>query len=266
MWTTLVLAASLSTAPHDVGALTLTNVRATYGPHGIARGDNKLLPGDHLFLSFEIEGITLDPNGKALYSMATEVSDSKNKMLFKQDPRDLEAVGTLGGGILPAFAQIDTPLTQSAGDYTVKVTVTDRANKKSQTLSQVFQVQPAGFGIARLTTTTDPEGRFARSVFGVGDTLWLNYSLVGFARDKTSTQPDLTVECRVLDDKGQPTMAKPFEGAINKDLPSNSPGAPVQFQLSLNRTGKFTVELTATDKIAKKTATLKFPLTVYSSK
>jgi hypothetical protein len=266
MWTTLVLAAALSAAPHDASALALSNVRATYGPYGIARGDNKLLPGDHLYLSFEIDGITLDGNGKALYSMATEVSDSKNKVLFKQDPRELEAVGTLGGATLPAYVQIDTPLTQPAGDYTVKVTVTDRANKKTQTLSQVFQVQPASFGIARLTTTTDPEARFARSVFGIGDTLWLNYSLVGFSRDKTSSQPDLTVECRVLDDKGQPTMAKPFEGAINKDLPSNSPGAPVQFQLSLNRTGKFTVELKATDKLTKKTATLTFPITVVSLK
>jgi hypothetical protein len=266
MWTTLVLAAALSTAPHDVGALALSNVRATYGPHGIARGDNKLSPGDHLFLSFEIDGITVDANGKALYSMATEVSDGKNKTLFKQDPRDLEALATLGGATLPAFVQVDTPLTQPAGDYTVKVTVTDRANKRTQTLSQMFQVQPAGFAIVRLTTTTDPEARFTRSVFGVGDTLWLNYSLVGFSRDKTSTQPDLTIECRVLDDKGQPTMAKPFEGAINKDLPSNSPAAPVQFQLSLNRPGKFTVELKATDKIAKKTATVTFPLTVVPSK
>src|SRR5262249_40336289 len=172
MWTTLVLAAALGTAPQDAGALTLTNMRATYGPHGIARGDNKVLPGDHIFISFEIDGITLDANGKALYSMATEISDSKNKMLFKQDPRDLEAVRALGGATLPAFAQVDTPLTQAAGDYTVKVTVTDRAGKRSQTLSQVFQVQPAAFGIVRLTTTTDPEARFTRSVYGVGDTLW----------------------------------------------------------------------------------------------
>jgi hypothetical protein len=266
MWTTLVLAAALSTAPHEAGALTLSNLRATYGPHGIARGDNKLLPGDLLFLSFEIDGITVDANGKALYSMATEFSDSKGKMLFKQDASDKEMIAPLGGGTLPAVLQADTPVTQAPGDYTVKLTVTDRVSKKTQTLSQVFQVLPPGFGIIRLMTTTDPEGRFARSVYGVGDSLWLNYSLIGFSRDKTSMQPDLTFECRILDEKGQPTMAKPFDGAINKDVPSNSLVVPVQFQIPLNRTGKFSLELTATDKLAKKTATLKFPLTVFSPK
>jgi hypothetical protein len=49
---------------------------------------------------------------------------------------------------------------------------------------------------------------------------------------------------------------------VNKDVPDNLPMVPMQFMLSLNRPGKFTVELTATDQVAKKTTKLSFPLTV----
>ena len=40
----------------------------------------------------------------------------------------------------------------------------------------------------------------------------------------------------------------------------------MQFWLPLNRAGKFTVKLKATDVIGKKTAELSFPITVYDSK
>jgi hypothetical protein len=41
---------------------------------------------------------------------------------------------------------------------------------------------------------------------------------------------------------------------------------PVQFYLLLNRPGKFTVELTATDLIANKTDKSVFPLTVHPAR
>src|SRR5713226_7158977 len=97
MLTTAVLIAALSLAPGQAGRLDLTNVRTTYGPLGISRSDTRLLPGDSFCISFDIEGITVDRGGKVLYSMTTVFTDSKGKTVFKQEPRDLEAINALGG-------------------------------------------------------------------------------------------------------------------------------------------------------------------------
>ena len=43
-------------------------------------------------------------------------------------------------------------------------------------------------------------------------------------------------------------------------------GLTMQFALAINRTGKFTVELTATDQLSKQSAKVSFPLTVTKAK
>jgi hypothetical protein len=88
----------------------------------------------------------------------------------------------------------------------------------------------------------------------------VNFAAVGF--DRKSEQPNLEVTMRVLDDQGRPTVAKPFTGAVTKGIPKQVLAVPMQFALTLNRAGKFKVEVKATDKVSGKTATLTFPLTV----
>ena len=149
MLMTLPLLAALAVTPNQADALTLTDVRVTSGILGPTRQNTKYLPGDTLSLSFIINGITADPNGKVLYSIATEVTDAGGKAIFTQPAQDREAVNGLGGNQLPAFAQVAIGLQQPAGEHTLKVTVTDRANKKSQSLTQKFEVLPPGFGVVR---------------------------------------------------------------------------------------------------------------------
>jgi hypothetical protein len=262
MCSSAVLLAALSLVVGDAEQLAITHVRSTHGVRGVARAENKLLPGDSLVLTFDIEGITIDPEGKVLYSMATEVTDSKGKVHFKLKPRDQEAIAALGGSHLPAFAQVDVGLDQPPGNYTVKVTVEDRAAKRTAQFTQDFEVLPPAFGIVRLTTSSDAQGIASTSIFGSGEGLWVNYLLVGFKRDEGTSQAKANVELRVLDDKGKPTLAKPFAGEVGRDAPAKSGFLPVQFLVSLNRPGKFTVELKATDQLGNKTAELSFPLTV----
>lgn len=263
MWASLVLTA-VSLSPAQADGLTLTNIRATHGAPGIARKDNKLLPGDHVFVAFDIEGITVDKDGKVLYSMTTEVLDPNGKSLFRQDPRDLEVINALGGQTVPAYTQLDVGVGAPAGQYTLKVTVTDRATKQNQSFSRNFDVLPKAFGLVRLTTTLDQEAKVPVAAFATGETLWVNGALVGFERgDK---QPNLNVELRVLDAKGEPTVAKPFTGVINKDVPATALSVPVQFLVPLNRAGEFTVQLKATDKVSGKTTEISFPLTVSKSR
>jgi hypothetical protein len=264
IWPTFALTALL-TAGQDA-PLALKNVRVTQGVLGPARADTRFLPGDSLIVSFDIEGVSPDAGGRVLYSTSTEVTDGRGQVVFRQPPRDLESVAALGGGTLPAYAQVDIGLNQPAGDYTLKVTVKDRAGGKSQALTQEFQVLPRSFGLVRVTATPDAEGQIPGGLLGAGQSVWVNAVVTDFARAPDRQQPHVRVELRILDEQGRTTLAKPFSGTVDKDVPSRAVALPVQFLVALNRPGKFTAELKATDRVSGKTTTASLPLTVQPGK
>src|SRR5262249_45414567 len=144
----------------------------------------------------------------------------------------------------------------------VKITVTDLASKASGTLTRSYKVLRPNFALVRLTTTVDPEQNITAPFIGVGQSLWINFAAVGFARDSDKEQPNLAVVMRVRDENGKATLAKPDKGAVTKDVPKKMRAVPMQFMLELNRAGQFTVEIKATDKLTGKTASLSFPLRV----
>jgi hypothetical protein len=265
MWMTLAFVAALGSVPAQPGQLALTHARLTYGALGAPRPTNKFLPGDSFVLAFDIEGIKADANGKVLYSMGMEVTDQSGKVHFKQVPRDLETVMSLGGSSLPAYASVHVGFDQEPGTYTVKVTVTDRAAKSSKSVTMSGELLPRAFGLVRPVISGDPEGKTPAPFPSEGQPVWINFSAVGFGRD-TSGKTNLNVSLRVLDENGKPTLAKPFVGVVNDDTPKTVQAVPMQFALDLNRAGKFTLQLEAADKASGKTATLSLPLTVLKNK
>jgi hypothetical protein len=260
MLTSLAVVAALSSLAADSGELTLTNVRTTFGVQGPLRAEPKLLPGDSLCIAFDINGVKTDANGKVQYSTAMEIRDRAEKVIYRQAARPLEVINSLGGDRLPAFIHLDVGLEEPPGDYTVKVTVTDRATNSSQSLTRPFKVLDKSFGLVHITTTSDNQGKTPVAVPGVGESVWVNFGIVGFSRQKG--QPHLQLEMRIFDDTGKPTTTNPFAGAITKDVPEKALAAQGQFLLSLNRPGKFRVELKAIDQFGKKTSEITFPITV----
>ncbi len=266
MWTTMALAAALSLGQGQASQLTLTNVRNTYGFLGPVRTDNKYLPGDSYFVQFDIEGVQVAADGKVIYRMGMEVTDAKGKKLYGEDPRDLETYNTLGGSRVPAFANVDVGVDQPPGELTLKVTVTDRATKATQTLTRKFEVAPKNFGLVRPQLTN---GQIPAPPLGVeGQEYWVHFAAISFERDKAK-KPNLSFELRVLDASGKPTFAS--GGTIDvtdmpKGAPADSVAIPMQFILKLNRSGRYTVQLNAVDQISKKTAKYAFPLTVLDQK
>ena len=260
-----LLTISLALAAGVVGAepLQLTNVHATYGVRGPLRADNKVMAGDAFVLTFDIEGMTVSDQGEVQYSMATEATDSSGKVIFKHKPHDHQAVIALGGHQIPAFARFNIGLHQAPGDYQVKVTVTDKPSNQTQSITQTVTVLPPDFGIVHVEMSTDEEGKDPTVVFGTGEVLRLHLMLVGFGRNQPDNQPDVQMEVRVLDESGQPVLAKPFSAEINKDTPPDAQALPAQFALAMNRPGKFTVTVKATDKVSNKAAELSLPLQVW---
>ncbi len=263
--TTIVLAAALAAAPDEKNKLTLTHVRDTHGLMGPTRTAEKIPAGGELFICFDIDGVTIDDQGKVHYSIANEVSDSKGKVLFKKDPRDLEAPVGLGGHSVPAFCHLDVGLQSPPGEYTVTIKVVDLASKRSQELKRTVEVLPKDFALVRTKITRDQEGQLPVVVPGAGEGLWVSVGAVGFGRGD-GKQPDLAFDMRVLDESGKPVQAKPLVLHVNKDVPADAALVPAQFLLSLNRSGTFTVELSASDNIDGKKARLTFPLNVQDPK
>jgi hypothetical protein len=263
MFNTLALAALLSLAPAQTSKLALTNAKATYGELGTARPDAKLLPGDIFFLSFDIEGIQVDKEGKVVYTMEMVVSDKAGKPIFKQQPVEKNDFLPLGGTTLPARAFVSIGLDQAPGTYTCKVTVTDRATKQTSTVEKAFDVGAADFGVVQVYTSCDDRGALPAPQVGiVGQSVWVHFAVVGFERTKAARQPDLTVEMTVLDKSGKATLQLPTVYDVNKDIPETDKGIPLRFMLPMNRAGDYTVELKATDKISKKSSKVTLPFKV----
>src|SRR4051812_40196563 len=99
--TALLLA--LAAAPARADGLALTGARLTQGVLGPPRDDAGYLPGDSLFVAFELENVAADPDGRVRYATAVDVLDAAGKVIFRQPAKERSAVNSLGGDKLPAF-------------------------------------------------------------------------------------------------------------------------------------------------------------------
>ena len=134
MWATLALAAVLQPVPAQSEKLVIKNDRVTYGMLGQERKENKVLPGDLYFVSFDIEGLRVAEDGKVLYSTAIEVTNREGKAIFKQESGDLVVINSLGGSRLPCYARVVVGLETPPGEYTLTATVVDRSTKATEKL------------------------------------------------------------------------------------------------------------------------------------
>jgi hypothetical protein len=269
MWTPLTLVAALALTPAQppaAGSLNLTNPRNTYGELGGTRPEAGLLPGDVLFVGFDIENITVDPAGQVKYTMAMEVTDKAGKSYFKQEAVEKTDFVPLGGPKLPARAYVTVGLDQPPGEYSLKVSVVDQANKAAKVLEKKFTVLPKDFGIVAVYTSVDERGQIPAPTTGiVGQSVFVQFGVVGFARDPAKKQPNVVFEMTPLDEAGKPTIQKPSVLPVETGVDEKDPGFSVRFLLPMTRTGKFTVRLRATDKVANKTFTYDVPITVVPS-
>src|SRR5207244_3652393 len=124
------------------------------------------LPGDRYVLCFDVDGITIGPDGKVAYAIGTEVRNAAGRVVFQQEPKAVEAPASLGGGRVPAHARIDVGLDTPPGVFTLTVTVNDRATSASKSLTREVEVLPKDFGLVRLSITNDPEGHLPAAAFG----------------------------------------------------------------------------------------------------
>jgi hypothetical protein len=265
MFTAMTVAAALSLAPAQGDALKLTNVRLTIGELGPTRKDSKLIPGDVLFIGYDIDGLTIDADGTAKYTMAMEVSDAAGKLIFKQDPRELIDFIPLRGSKLPARAFITIGLDQPAGNYACKITVTDPKTKASSSLTEKFEVLKPEFGIVAVFTSYDERGVMSAPTTGVvGQTIFIQFSVAMFMRDAKTKQPNVEFLFETLDEAGKPLLGQPKKHIQDSGVDEKDGAFGMRFPLFMSRPGKFTVRVTAADRVGSKKSVYELPVTVVS--
>jgi hypothetical protein len=267
MWATLVLSTAVGLAPAQAPGLGVKNVRFTQGVLGREREDNKFLPGDVAVLAFDVRGLKTTGVSRVRFALGLELTrKGASKPEFTKEPEDEEAVLALGGDRLTLSAAANVGTETEPGQYVMKVTLTDRVGKGTATAQRDFEVLRPRLGFVRVGLAYGAEHP-APAVAGPGQTLFLNFGLVGFALDKGGKQPDMTLELRVVDEKGKPTTSRPFRGDVRKMKPGFErfiPFDPIPFQA--HRPGKYSVTLRVTDNLTKKTAEHTLPLTVLGYK
>ena len=260
MWTTLTLLSVLAAAPAETG-LSLKHARSTHGLLGPRRRDDTVAPGDIFFVCFDIAGIRVDAEGKVRYRMGMELSDAEGKVVFQQAAKEQDVHASLGGDRVPAYAHLSVGLDTPPGDYRMKVVVHDLASGREQSLSRKIKVLAKDFALVRTTVALDEDAQYPVAAFVCGQAVWVHTSVVEFARGR-GKQANIVLRMRVLDESGKPTLAKAATDTLSEDVPANLSGLPMALPLTLNRSGKFTVELLAHDRVSGKKARVSFPLVV----
>jgi hypothetical protein len=230
----------------------------TTGPLGSTRAATKFLPGDVLFLSFNIQGIAVDSKtGLAQYQTVMTITDAAKKEVFKQEAPAKEIL-LLGGTAFPSFAFALLGPDQDAGKYDLKITVKDLVGKDDKTLDYSFEVLPKEFGIVQPVV---PAVALAGTDYSV------NFSIAGMKFNKDDF-PDVDFVFYLEDELGKKVFPKPIEVKVMQlhdpnvyDIRKKSI-ISIYFPVFLNRAGRYSIVLDAHDKIADRKAQARLPLRV----
>jgi hypothetical protein len=268
MLTTLALIAALTPAVGRADDLKLTNVRFTQYLFGPERTDTKYLPGDILYIAFDIEGLKIANDGKVEYEMGMAVTNAAGKKEYAAVPTPKQVYNLQGSSTVTGSVHIELPVDQAPGKYNVTVTVIEPTSKAKTEFTKGFEVLPKDYGLVRKALSMDQMGYMSvGSLVEAGQMPNVFFAVVGFGRNATTKQPNLSVNMQVVDAGGKPMTAKPYTfdvngGGVGPDIVA----LPITLPLHLNKPGKCKVEVTVTDKITNKTAQFSLPVNVVDTK
>ncbi len=253
----LLSLAALAIIPNFASAVEIKNARPCYMSLGATRFDAKYLPGDVVFLTYDIEGLGIDPKSKLTgYVTILELVDPLGKIIFKNESKLTEVMPQLGGTRMPGDLHVILGPKQGPGNYSIKLSVHDKVGKDSKAIEFKFAVLPEDFGLV---------GVSAPAIGFPGQRYVLGLALINLGLDAKKL-PNVEVTLRILDRKGT-EVAPAVQSFLPRDLPEDTDLTKANFVelpqlIYLNQTGQFLVEVIAQDKLSKKTAKVQYPLTV----
>lgn len=271
MWSAAVIAGCCVWIASAQNALTIENVRPTFGSPGPDRaGALQVYPGDTLFISFALKGLQTNNQGQGKVRLEVEATDAAGTRVFRQDSGESTFLNALGGDSFHTNVRLDMGPKTAPGKYKVKVIATDLTSKANATRESDIEILPPGFAIVKVTAGIDQNLTSSASVFGVGQALYLGFTVVGYQNEVATKHPNLRLEMKVKEG-GVVLSGASQTGEVNatqvEKVPQGSSTVPGRFILPLNKVGKFTVEVTATDLVTQKVAgAISFTFDVVSPK
>jgi hypothetical protein len=234
--------------------LKLENIQLAEGRLGPPRTMLKFFPEEEIVFRYLITGLQLDENGKIAGELSVTVTDLGGHVAFTKKMPVPEATLALGGGTMPGFASVELPAGATPGAYTVKVAFTDQHSGQTARFERRVSLQPAAFAAISPRFFYDQEGKVPAPPEGkLSQTLYVRLKAIGF--DRSQGKLAAVMEMQVLDAKGQEVMPKPIQARLrNSDAKVVQQVTSVDFSgtLTLNRAGEYTLRITITDEVRKK--------------
>ena len=169
----------------------------------------------------------------------------------------------LGGTSLSRYVYFTFPRSCNPGEYRVRVRVSDRVGERSAVEEYRCEVYPrTSFGTIDLRLSRDKDGTTpAGANLTVGETVYLNFSVVGFAT--TGSRIHVSSTLSILDEDRRPVAAEPFSSDHDQPAPDLLDSAiPICYAIPATRTGKFVLRIELRDHVANKTASYNLPILV----
>jgi hypothetical protein len=248
----------LTLAPAPSFALEFKNIRSSYGPLGATRTDNKFLPGDLLYISYEIEGLKVDPKSKkAAYVTLLEVfSSTKEKIFSKETPNEMAP--QLGGDRIPGDLHLIMGRDKPAGQYLLRMTIQDRVGGETKSFTHSFELLKPGFGIVAV---------MAPAIAFPGQPYLMQLAIIDFTLDANKS-PKGSIVMKVFDESGKEVSTLPankfpddLDAATAENMKKDNV-LPMHYPIFPNRPGRFNIEFTAVDALSNKTSVVRYQLLV----
>ncbi|MCS7016341.1 MAG: DUF4625 domain-containing protein [Gemmatales bacterium] len=248
----------------QAGELAVSPITTTYGQLGPHRTDSRYIAGDIVFFQFDISGLRHDEAGRFRYVLHLELLGPGNKVIFRQKLPEVVQVRVMGNTKIRQALHIALPDDATPGDYRLQVTVEDTqstgANRASQSLA--FQVVAQEFGIVQfqLFSIYTPQLQLPCPGVGVvGQIVHVTAVVVRGKKDRPDQLWNLDVEMRLLDEQGKPVAGGfPVTGQFRK-IPGDLESLDLRFDLPVQRSGKFTISVQATEPGTNRSTKLLVP-------
>jgi hypothetical protein len=232
------------------------------------------VPGQFVFLSFEVGGYKVSPERKLQLSYKVDALDPKGVRLMETFANKLETtLSDEDKNWKPKMRQqILLPPLAESGMYKIAVEVTDDLAKA--TVSQEIGVSVRGHDVAPSDTLTVRNFHFYRSeedreplriaAYKPGDTVWAQFDITGY-KFGPHNSIDVDYGISVVTASGKVLYTQ--EKAAEEKSSSFYPKAYVPGSMNLNvykdtRPGEFTIILTTRDHIGNQTHEVKESFTV----
>jgi hypothetical protein len=242
--------------------LAIRDVTPTYGPLGPARKSLAVPAGDELYFRYAITGVRTDAAGRVDGELHVQLTGPNGQALL-DDKRPINGLLALGGQTLPATANVSFGPETPAGDYTMTVTVRDKLSGESASFQRKVTCTKAAFALVRLRLSHDERGTIPAAGGMLGQTVHVRCQAIGFDRSQAKVRVVIAME--TADAEERSLMPRPIQARLaTEGAEQVAQVRSVDFNgsLILNRVGKFTLRLTATDEVSGQKAEVRVPLHV----